>query len=236
MSRIHLSVADARELSERSLHGMGFDAEQARIIADHVIDAAVCGYEYSGLPKLLNLGDNPRASLPKKPLAIVRETGVSALYDGGNNVGMYAVYRVTEDAIARASEHGFAIVGLTNSYTSGRGAYYVEMIARAGLVGLHFVSSNRSVAPLGGARPTLGTNPMSFAFPLEGDPLVIDLGTSAFMATDMKMRERLGMPLPEGVAIDADGNPTTDAALAALGAILPFGGHKGHALSISTLR
>jgi LDH2 family malate/lactate/ureidoglycolate dehydrogenase len=231
--RIHLSVTDARELSELSLHGMGFDDEQSRIIADHVIDAAVCGYEYSGLPKLLNLGDSPRAKLPKKPLSIVRETSVSALYDGGNNVGMYAMYRISEDAIRRASEHGFAIVGLTNSWTSGRGAYYVEMIARAGLVGMHFVSAGRHVAPMGGTKPTLGTNPMSFGYPLEGDPLVIDLGTSAFMATDLKMRERLGIALPEGVAIDADGNPTTDAALAKLGAILPFGGHKGHALSIA---
>jgi LDH2 family malate/lactate/ureidoglycolate dehydrogenase len=228
-----MSVAQARELSEHALHGMGFDDEASRIIADHVIDAAVCGYEYSGLPKLLNLGDSPRAELPKKPLAIVRETSVSALYDGGNNVGMYAMYVITKDAIARAQQHGISIVGLTNSYTSGRGAYYVEMIARAGLVGMHFVSASRHVAPQGGAKPTLGTNPMSFAFPMEGDPLVIDLGTSAFMATDLKMRERLGIPIPEGVAIDAEGNPTTDAALAKLGAILPFGGHKGHALSIA---
>ena len=232
-NRVHLSIPDARELSERAVEGMGFSAEEARIIADHCIDAAVCGYEYSGLPKLLNLADSPRAKLPRKPVAIVRETSVSALYDGNNNVGMYTMYLMSKAAIERAERHGFALIGLTNSWTSGRGAYYVEMIARAGLVGIHTVSASRHVAPLGGAKPTLGTNPISFAFPMEGDPLVIDLGTSAFMATDLRMRERLGIPLPEGVAIDADGNPTTDAALAKLGAILPFGGHKGHALSIA---
>src|SRR5215218_8395366 len=120
-NRIHLSVAEARDLSERALHGMGFDAEQASIIADHVIDAAVCGYEYSGLPKLLNLADSPRAKLPRKPLEIVRETSVSALYDGGNNVGMYTMYLIAQAAIERAQRHGFAIIGLTNSWTSGRG-------------------------------------------------------------------------------------------------------------------
>jgi LDH2 family malate/lactate/ureidoglycolate dehydrogenase len=89
------------------------------------------------------------------------------------------------------------------------------------------------VAPLGGARPALGTNPIAFGFPLEGDPLVIDLGTSAFMGTDLQFRDRLGIPLPEGVAIDEHGRPTTDATAARRGAILPFGGHKGYALALA---
>ena len=89
------------------------------------------------------------------------------------------------------------------------------------------------VAPLGGARPVLGTNPIAFGFPLDGDPLVIDLGTSAFMGTDLQFRQRLGIPLPEGVALDAEGRPTTDAAAAHRGALLPFGGHKGYALALA---
>ena len=231
--RTHLSVADARELSERALRGMGYDTEEARIIADHVMDAALCGYEYSGLPKVLNVGDSPRAKLPRTPMRVVRETNVSVLYDGGNNNAMLTMYHVARATIARAQEHGFALVGMTNSWMSGRGAYFVEMIARAGLVGIHTVSGSRHVAPLGGAKASLGTNPISFGFPTEGDPLLIDIGTSAFMATDLQMRARLGMPLPEGVAIDAQGRPTTDAALARLGALLPFGGHKGYGLALA---
>lgn len=231
--RIHLSVAEARELSEKALRGMGFAADEAPIIADHVIDAALCGYEYSGLAKLLNVADSRRFKMPRSPTRTVRETGVSVLFDGGNNVGMLAMYHATCAAIERAQMHGIALVGLTNSWTSGRGAYYVEMIARAGLIGIHTVSSSRSVAPFGGAKPALGTNPIAFGFPTSSDPLLIDMGTSAFMATDLKVRERLGTPLPEGVAIDANGRPTTDAALARLGAILPFGGHKGFALALA---
>src|SRR3954462_14995693 len=102
-NRIHLTVPDARELSERAVEGMGFSTQEARIIADHVIDAAVCGYEYSGLPKLLNLADSPRAKLPRKALEVVRETSVSVLYDGGNNVGMYAMYHMANAAIERAN-------------------------------------------------------------------------------------------------------------------------------------
>src|ERR1700752_1133965 len=100
--RIHLSVAEAREHSERALRGIGYDAEDARIIADHVIDAALCGYEYSGLAKILNLPESPRVKRPRGPMRVLRETEVSIAYDGGNNVGMVALYHAAEAAIAKA--------------------------------------------------------------------------------------------------------------------------------------
>ena len=231
--RIHLTVAEARALSERAMRGIGYDAEEARILADHCLDAALCGYEYAGLPKLLNVVDHPRFKDPRRPMRAIKETGVSVLLDGGNQSGMLAMYDAARAVIERAQQHGFALVGVNNAWMSGRSAYYVEMIARAGLIGIHTVSAPPAVAPLGGARAMLGTNPIAFGFPLEGDPLVIDLGTSAFMGTDLKFRERLGIPLPEGVAIDEQGHPTTDAAAARRGAILPFGGHKGYALALA---
>src|SRR5262249_45119609 len=115
-----------------------------------------------------------------------------------------------------------------------RSAYYVEMVARAGLIGIHTVAAPPIVAPLGGAKAALGTNPIAFGFPMDGDPLVIDLGTSAFMGTDLQFRERLGISLPDGGAIDELGRPTTDARAARRGALLPFGGHKGYALALAT--
>jgi L-2-hydroxycarboxylate dehydrogenase (NAD+) len=107
------------------------------------------------------------------------------------------------------------------------------MVARAGLIGIHTVAAHPMVTPLGGTKPALGTNPIAFGFPTDGDPLVIDLGTSAFMGTDLQFRERLGLVLPEGAAIDEHGRPTIDAAAARRGAILPFGGHKGYALALA---
>jgi len=231
--RVHLSVAEARTLSERAMRGIGYDAEEARILADHVIDAALCGYEYSGLPKLLNVADDPRFKAPRRPMRVLRETSVSVLLDGGNQSGMLGMYYATRAVIERASAHGFALVGVDNIWMSGRSAYYVEMAARAGLIGIHTVAAPPMVAPLGGARAALGTNPIAFGFPMDGDPLVIDLGTSAFMGTDLQFRQRLGIPLPEGVAIDERGRPTTDAAAARRGALLPFGGHKGYALALA---
>jgi LDH2 family malate/lactate/ureidoglycolate dehydrogenase len=232
-ARVHLGVAEARALSERAMRGVGYDAEEARILADHVLDAALCGYEYSGLPKLLNVAEHPFFKAPRRPMRVIKETSVSMLFDGGNQSGMIGMYHATRAVIERASAHGFALVGVTNIWMSGRSAYYVEMAARAGLIGIHTVAAPPMVAPLGGARPALGTNPIAFGFPLDGDPLVIDLGTSAFMGTDLQLRQRLGIPLPDGVAIDEHGQPTTDARAARRGAILPFGGHKGYALALA---
>jgi LDH2 family malate/lactate/ureidoglycolate dehydrogenase len=148
-NRIRLSVGEARELAERAMRGIGYDQEEARIVADHAIDAALCGYEYSGLAKLLNIPEHRRFKQPRRPISVVRETELSTLYDGGNNVGMLALYHATRGAIAQASARGVAIVGVTNSWMSGRSAYYVEMIANAGLVGIHTAGSAPSVAPPG---------------------------------------------------------------------------------------
>ena len=229
--RIRVSVAEARDHAQRAMRGIGYDAEEAYILADHAIDAALCGYEYSGLAKLLNIPEHRRFKQPRRPMRLLRETDVSALYDGGNNVGMVAMYYAARAAIAKVATHGFAVVGVTDSWMSGRSAYYVEMIAKADLVGIHTAGSGRAVAPPGGKRPALGTNPFAFGLPSTRGPIVFDMGTSAFMGTDLVYRERMGQRLPKGVAIDEEGQPTCDPTRARAGALLPFGGYKGFGLA-----
>jgi L-2-hydroxycarboxylate dehydrogenase (NAD+) len=230
--RIRLTVADARELGEAALRGLGYPDEDARIVADHVIDAALCGYEYSGLAKILNLPESPNFKLPRRPMTVRRETDVSLAFDGGNNVGMLALYHAAQAAIKKSAAHGISLVSVTDAWMSGRSAYFVEMIAKAGLVAIHTAASSGLVAPLGGTRAILGTNPIAIAVPSSRGPIVLDMGTSAYMATELLLRERLGEPLPEGVAIGPDGEPTRDASLARRGALLPFGGYKGFGLGL----
>ena len=230
--RIKLSVNEARDLGEGALRGIGYDTDEARIVADHCIDAALCGYEYSGLAKILNIPDSPSFREPRRPLRVLRETDVSVAYDGGNENGMLALYYAAEATIRKAEKHGLALVSVTDSWMSGRSAYYVEMIAKAGLVAIHTASSSRMVAPPGGAAAVLGTNPIAIAVPSARGPIVLDMGTSAFMMTELMLRERLGEPLPDGVAIARDGMPTRDAAQARRGALLPFGGYKGFGLAL----
>jgi LDH2 family malate/lactate/ureidoglycolate dehydrogenase len=187
------------------MRGAGFDGDDARILTDHALDAALCGYEYSGLPKLLNVVEYPDFRLPRRPVAVVRKTGATAMLDGGNATGMVAAYRAAEATIARAEANGLAIVCLANTWMTGRSAYYCEMIARAGLVVIHTVAAPPAVAPFGGVRPALGTNRIAFGLPAVGDPLVIDMGTSAFMGTELQFGARLGTPIPEDVVIGPDG-------------------------------
>ena len=230
--RVRLPVERARSLGEAALAGLGYDAGEARIIADHVVDAALCGYEYSGLAKILNIPEHARFKLPRRKMSVLRETPISALYDGGNDVGMLALHYATDAAIAMAQRAGIALVGVTNTWVSGRSAHYVERIARADLVAIHTAASSRMVAPPGGTKPALGTNPIAFGLPAAHDVVVFDMGTSAFMMTELMLRERLGQELPEGVALDPEGRPTRDPTSARLGALLPFGGHKGFGLAL----
>ena len=144
---------------------------------------------------------------------------------------MYAMYHATEIAIEKARANGMAVVGVNNSWVSGRSAHYVEMAARAGLVAMHTVSSRIHVAAPGSKGSATGTNPIAFGFPTEGEPFLIDLGASAFMGTDLIFQERRNAELPENVAIDIDGKPTRDPSK--VESLLPFGGYKGFALALA---
>src|SRR6516225_7270610 len=232
LGRLRLSVADARDLAEGALRGIGYHNDEARIIADHVIDAAMCGYEYSGLAKILNVFESEHFRLPRRSMKVLRETEASLAFDGGNNVGMLALFHAAQGTIKKTAAHGIALVSMTNAWMSGRSAYYVEMIAKHRLVAIHTAASSPLVAAPGGTRPVLGTNPIAIAVPSSRGPIVLDMGTSAYMMTEVMLRERLGELLPEGVALGPDGEPTRYPAAARRGALLPFGGYKGFGLAL----
>ncbi len=230
---VALSVDEATALGERALQHIGYSAEEARVIAANLVDAALCGYPALGLPRILTIAEHPYTRQPRKPVSVVHETPVSALIDGGNYVGLYAVYRATRIAIEKARASRFALVGVHNSYLSGRNSYYLEMITRAGFAGMHLACSQPVVAPLGGRAPAFGTNPIAFGLPGEPDPLIFDMSTAAINHGDVLHALRLQELLPEGAAIDAQGQPTRDPAAALAGGILTFGGHKGHGLALT---
>ena len=229
-----LSVDDARSLGERALQRIGFSHDEAQIMTAGQIDAELCGYPALGLARILTISEHVNFRKPRSAIRIEHETPVSARMDGGNYPGFYAVYRAAEMAIEKAQTSRFAVVGMRNCWMSGRSAYYVEKIARAGFACAHFACSDGVVAPLGGRKPALGTNPMAFSLPGEPDPFVVDIATSATNNGDVILAGRLNQLLADGVAIDAEGNPTRDPTAAIAGSILTFGGHKGFALSLMT--
>jgi len=229
---ILLSVEQATDLGVRALRAVGIAAEQAPVIAAHLIDAALCGYRFAGLPRILTINEDARTHQPRTPVKVVHETEVSALMDGGNNLGYFAVFQAMRTAVEKARRSRIAIVGLYNSHLSGRSAYYLEHVARAGFVGLQFAAGPPMALPFGGAKPAFGTNPVAFAFPRgEKNPFIVDMGTAAMMRGEIILRSRIGAKLPEGIAVDGAGQPTTDPREALKGGMFAFGGHRGSALS-----
>jgi LDH2 family malate/lactate/ureidoglycolate dehydrogenase len=230
---VRLTVAEATELGEQALRRVGYSGEDARIIVDQLVDNALCGYRFAGLPRLLAIAGDERTGRKREPVRIVHETPVSALLDGGNNVGYIAAYRAAEVGIRKARDAGMASVGAYNSYYSGRNAYFVEKIVRAGLVAFHVSSAYPRVLPPGAARPMLGTNPICFGFPSADGPVIIDMGTASVMWGEVMLHAHLGNPLPDGIGFDEHGSPTRDAEAVLKGGVAPFGGHKGYALSFA---
>lgn len=230
---ITLTADEALALGVRALQRIGYSDEESRVIAAHLVDAALCGYPALGLPRILTVAEHPRTKEPRRAMRIVHETPCSALIDGGNYVGFYACHRAAEIAIEKARASRFAVVGLHNSFLSGRNAYYLEMISRAGFAGMQTACGAPVVVPFGGAAPALGTNPIAFALPGDPHPFIFDMSTAMTNHGDVILAKRLGEELPEGVAVDARGLPTTDPAAALAGGILTFGGHKGYGLSVT---
>ena len=108
----------------------------------------------------------------------------------------------------------------------------IEAITAEGLAAMAMCPSYATVAPAGGSAPLLGTNPFAFGWPRPGGtPYVFDFATSVAARGELELYRRAGKQLPEGWAVDADGNPTTDPTAALAGAMLPFGAHKGSAIS-----
>jgi len=231
--KVTLNVAEAVTLAESGLQRIGYAPEEASVIAAHLVESELMGYPALGLTRVLTIAEHPRTREPRRPLAVVHETAASALIDCGNYVGMYAIRRAAEIAIEKARTGGFALVGAHNTFLSGRNAYYLDLIARAGFVALHLASGQPVVAPLGGMAAAFGTNPIGFGLPREPHPVVFDIGTAAANHGDLVLASRLKMQLPEGVAIDAQGRPTRDPVAGLAGAILSFGGHKGYGLSFA---
>jgi LDH2 family malate/lactate/ureidoglycolate dehydrogenase len=230
---VRMTPSEASELAKGALLRIGFSDADAQIITDQLIDNALCGYRFASLPRILAIAGNNKTRNERRPIKVVHETPMSALIDGGNNLGYVSVYRATELAISKARERGFAMVGVYDSYYSGRSAYFMEMIANAGFVGIHAASTRPHVLPIGGTQPVFGTNPFCIGFPSANGPVIYDIGTASIMVGEVQLFAHIGQELPAGIAFDEHGHSTRDPNAALKGGWVPFGGHKGYGLSFA---
>ncbi|WPP01518.1 Ldh family oxidoreductase [Pseudomonas sp. HR96] len=154
--------------------------------------------------------------------------------DAAGGFAQPALAAARELLVAKAREAGIAILAIRNSHHFAALWPDVEPFARQGLVALSVVNSMTCVVPHGARQPLFGTNPIAFAAPCAGgDPVVFDMATSAMAHGDVQIAAREGRPVPPGTGVDRHGEPTTDPkAILDGGALLPFGEHKGSALSM----
>jgi len=230
---MQLGLEEATDLSVRLLVRHGFTPEHARIVADHLVEAALCGHEFSSLPRLVAIVDELKTRPAAGVIRVTREDGCFAHVDGGDNVAYVTSLVAVDKAIDICRRTGIAVVTAGNTWFSGRCAYYVERAARQGYVAMHTTNTTARVSPFGGTQRLMGTNPFAIAFPSLDDPMVIDIGTSAITWGDVVLMRTKGEPLPPGVAVDKLGRATLDPAAALEGAFLPWGGQRGSALSIA---
>ncbi len=230
---MHVSIAEARRLVEDAMRAAGHTGDEASIIADHLIDCELRGVGFGGLPRAVSILERiEKMPLAKRPITVVRDTPVSAMVEGGDQAGYLVAHRATTIAIAKAKATGIGMVAANDTWYTGMFAYYMEMATREHLVAMAFGNASPRVAPYGSTEGRFGTNPMAIGVPSTADPIIWDIGTSAIMAGEVALAQRMGKELPAGVAFDRDGNPTRDPMKAGEGAYACWGGHKGSGLAL----
>lgn len=223
-----------QDWSIRLLTAAGLPASEAEEVARHLLFADLRGIDTHGTSRLkIYLLRMAAGSLsPVAHISVLNESPVSALLDAGNSFGHIASRQATEMAIAKAKEHGMAMVGVRNSNHNGCMAYYTLLMAEAGLIGFAVTNSVANMPPWGGMEMFFGTNPISMAAPAGAEPpFVFDMATTQVARGKIINAAREGKPIPEGWALTKDGNPTTDSKAAMEGVMLPMAGPKGSALS-----
>jgi uncharacterized oxidoreductase len=198
----------------------GSSAEEARLVADHLVLANLFGHDSHGVGMMPSYIQN-------------------TLNGACTRYGQVIAKEAMDIGIERAKKHGVCVVGLKNSHHIGRIGHWGEQCARAGMVSTHWVNvhGHKSlVAPFGGAEARFTTNPYCTAIPRKGqEPIVLDFATSQVAMGKVRVANNKQIQMEEGLLIDAAGNPTTEPGVmynAPYGAILPFGLHKGGGLAV----
>jgi len=231
-----------RGIAARILEAAGAAAADARIVADHLVDANLAGHDSHGVGMLPQYVRAIAGGVldPRAHAAIEDRGGAVLAVDGRNGFGQVIAREATAAGMERARSTGVAVVAVRNAAHVGRVGTYGEQAAAAGFVSVHFVNAvghGALVAPFRGSDARFATNPFCVALPsARGKPaLVLDFATSIVALGKVRVAMNRGERMAEGVLIDAEGRPTTDPAVMwrePRGAILPFGLHKGYGLAL----
>ncbi len=230
-----ISAEDLRGYLQKALKAGGVDPIQVQSVADILLWGELVGRRSYGLGRLSTYIERVRKGGIKCPCqpTFERISDSMARLDGDSGFGQHVGQLGMRRAIDLAFDHGVGIVGVRNSNFCGATGYFVHLAAEAGMIGLALSNSVPKVAAPGGVSRILGTNPFAFGAPRRnGESLIFDTATSSISGSSVRALVDKGEPLPEGMAIDSEGRPTTDPIEAEKGAQLSMGGAKGFGLSL----
>jgi hydroxycarboxylate dehydrogenase B len=223
--------------------GCGCPLSEAAIVADDLVESNLLGYDSHGITRcgtyveFVFIG----RTKPGAPLRILKETPTTAIVDCGLNFGQVSATKIVDLAVGKAKQSGLAYVVSKNCCHVGRLGSYVQKAAEQGLMAIATCNNRKighHVAPWGGREGRLGTNPLAYAAPTKGWPVVLDMSTCTIPEGKIHLAKEEGKTIPPGCIRDAAGNPTTDPKVfygPPMGTILPFGaefGYKGYGLSM----
>ena len=224
-------IAFARLLFQQA----GLTEKDAATVADGLIKANLRGIDSHGVSRIpMYLERLRRGVVNARPnLSVTRVADAAALVDGDNGMGFLAGRRAMEEAIALASKSGLGLVGARRSTHFGMAALYVLQALESGYIGLAFTNSSPAIPVWGGRTAFLGASPLAAGVPGgTREPYVLDMAMTVIARGKIRLAALHGQPIPDGLALDAEGNPTNDAKKAFEGICLPFGGVKGAALGM----
>ena len=214
----------------------GVPSADARLLADTLVQADLWGHQSHGVLRLGWYLDRLRNQVmrPTARIEQVIDAGAIGLIDGHDSVGQVTTMHAARQAIARAQQHGVGVVGVRNSNHFGTCMYYTLHGAREGCVMLLTSNGGPAMAPWGGRKKIVGTNPWSVAAPAgRHAPFVMDMANTGVARGKIYLARNRHLPIPLGWALNAAGEPTTDPQEAIDGIILPLGEHKGYAIAVA---
>lgn len=230
-----IALAELRDFASRALQRAGASETMAMMTAAALVDAEAQGLSSHGIARVAQYAThlrNGRADGRAIPV-IARERGGAVLIDARCGLAFTACALAVGEAVCRAREFGVSFAAVTNSHHFGVAAWHLAPIAQARMVGLAFGNSPAAMPAAGGRRALFGTNPIAAVFPREASPpLTIDLSLSEAARGKVMVAAKEGRPIPLGWALDAHGQPTTDAKAALQGSMLAMGGTKGAMLAL----
>ncbi|MGD0739729.1 MAG: Ldh family oxidoreductase, partial [Terracidiphilus sp.] len=215
--------------------GMGVPVADAALFAEVLVDADVSGVSTHGVSRLNIYLKRIELGLidPKATLKIDRQAGSVVVLDAGNGLGQIQARKALDLLMPMASQNGVATATIRNSQHFGALSWYSNFAASQGMILLAMTNCEPAMSPEGGYEAFFGTNPIAASFPTgKGFSVKIDLATSGVARGNIIAAQKKGQSIPQGWALDPDGNPTTDASQALLGTVLTMAGHKGYALAM----